>query len=769
MRAQYFLDELAMRYPERLTHIERVPPKSAQFATWPPWLDDQIRQALIAQGIDSLYTHQGEAAELARQGRHTVIATGTASGKSLGYLLPTLTAINEGNQAPNGRGATVLYLAPTKALANDQLRAIDEWNVAGVRAATFDGDSSREDRTWIRQHANYVLTNPDMVHHGILPNHQSWASFLRALQFIVIDECHAYKGVFGSHVAAIVRRLRRVAELYGSSPTVIACSATTANPAASVATLIGDEVTAVVADGSPRGPRTIAFWEPELTTLASAEPVRRTASAETADLLTDLVISDVPTLAFVRSRRGVEAVASRTKDALAEIDSALATKVAAYRGGYLPHERRELESALRSGEITAMAATNALELGIDIAGLDAVLVSGWPGTRASLWQQFGRAGRSGEAALCMFIARDDPLDTYVVHHPDVVLTAPVEATVLDPHNPYVLAPHLCAAAAEQPLTATDAVRWFGPTSLDVLSQLEEQGLLRKRPAGWFWTARERASDLADLRGTGGAPVSIVESETGRLLGTVDAGSAHSTVHQGAMYVHQGESYLVDAFNVEDAVAFVQRIDVDYTTMAREISEITIVETRDQQAWGAATLNFGIVDVTARVVSYQRRRILTGEVMDEHVLDLPARDLRTAAVWWTVTDDQWASATLTMADLGGAAHAAEHASIGLMPLFATCDRWDIGGVSTALHPDTGQLTVFVYDGHAGGAGFAERGFHIATKWLQATHDLIAACPCSTGCPSCIQSPKCGNGNEPLDKDGALRLLQELLSGAPRMVE
>lgn len=764
MRAQHFLDELALKYPERLTHIEVLPPQPATFAAWPEWLDDQVQQALLAHGIETLYSHQRQAADLAYGGRHTVIATGTASGKSLGYLLPTLTAIREGAQAPNGRGATVLYLAPTKALANDQLRAVEGWDIPGVRAATFDGDSSREDRTWIRQHANYVLTNPDMVHFGILPNHQSWSSFLRALQYIVIDECHTYKGVFGSHVAAIVRRLRRVAEYYGSSPTVIACSATSANPAASVATLIGDDVTAVVADGSPRGPRTIAFWEPELTTLTSAEPVRRTASAETADLLTDLVISDVPTLAFVRSRRGVEAIASRTKDALAEIDGSLTSKVAAYRGGYLPHERRELESALRSGDITAMAATNALELGIDIAGLDAVLVAGWPGTRASLWQQFGRAGRGGEAALCMFIARDDPLDTYVVHHPDVVLTAPVEATVLDPENPYVLAPHLCAAAAERPLTAADAVRWFGPTSLGVLDDLTDQGLLRKRPAGWFWTARERASDLADLRGTGGAPVSIVELETGRLLGTVDAGSAHTTVHQGAMYVHQGESYLVDSFNVADAVAFVQRIDVDYTTMAREISEITIVETREQQAWGAATLNFGIVDVTARVVSYQRRRIITGEVIDEHPLELPARDLRTTAVWWTVTDDQWASAQLTMADLGGAAHAAEHASIGLMPLFATCDRWDIGGVSTALHPDTGQLTVFVYDGHAGGAGFAERGFHIAEDWLRATRDLIDTCPCTSGCPSCIQSPKCGNGNEPLDKAGAVRLLHELLAGA-----
>lgn len=764
MRAPSFLDELAARHPERLTHTEVLPPRSAAHAPWPTWVDAQVRATFEAAGITDLFAHQAATAELAHAGTHCVIATGTASGKSLGYLLPALTAIRAGSDAANGRGATVLYLAPTKALAYDQLRTLEHLAIPGVRAAAFDGDTSREDRGWIRRHANFVLTNPDMVHHGMLPNHQSWASFLRALRYIVIDEVHAYRGVFGSHVSAVIRRLRRMAESYGSNPVVIACSATAAAPEISVATLIGDAVEAVVADGSPRGPRTIAFWEPELTTSASAVPVRRTASAETADLLADLVISDIPTLAFVRSRRGVEAVASRTKELLREIDPALSGKVASYRGGYLAHERRELESALRTGDVTAMAATNALELGIDIAGLDAVLVAGWPGTRASLWQQFGRAGRGGDAALCMFIARDDPLDAYVVHHPDVVLTAPVEATVLDPTNPYVLGPHLCAAAAEKPLTDDDAVRWFGSTSLDVLDDLTNDGRLRKRPTGWYWTARERPTDAADLRGTGGAPVAIVETTTGRLLGTVDAGAAHTTVHDGAIYIHQGEQYRVEQFVPADAVAFVEPVSVDYTTMARDISEISIVDVREQRSWGAATINLGTVDVTAHVVSYQRRRIITGEVIDEHPLDLPPRELRTTAVWWTVSDDQWAAAELAMADLAGAAHAAEHASIGLMPLFATCDRWDIGGVSTPLHPDTGQLTVFVYDGHPGGAGFAERGFHIAREWLTATADLIAACKCTDGCPACIQSPKCGNGNEPLDKAGAIRLLQVLLAGS-----
>ena len=759
-----FLELLDARYPERLTMVVEAPARAATFDAWPQWVAPQVEAALRATGIEQLYRHQVHVAESAHAGQHVVVATGTASGKSVSYLIPALTSVVTGNSAPNGRGATVLYIAPTKALAHDQLRSLQALNIPGLRAAVMDGDTSTEDRGWIRQHANYVLTNPDMLHHGILPNHQAWAPFLRRLQYIVIDESHVYRGVFGSHISAVLRRLRRLCERYGSHPTVIACSATTADPATSVATLIGDDVIAITEDTAPAGPKAIAFWQPGLLADATDAPVRRTATAETADLLADLVVAGLQTLAFVRSRKGTEAVAATTKAHLDDIDPALAHGVAAYRGGYLPEERRELEDALRSGAITAMAATNALELGVDIAGLDAVLVSGWPGTRASLWQQFGRAGRTGDPALCMFVARDDPLDTYVVHHADVVLGQPVEATVFDPANPYVLGPHLCAAAAELPLTDDDAVRWFGPTAIEQLQALAEDGLLRRRPTGWFWTARERASDLADLRGTGGAPISVVEADTGRLLGTVDAGSAPGTVHEGAVYVHQGVTFLVQELNLQNSVAVVEPADVDFTTTAREISEISIVDVQHTAPWGAATINLGTVDVTSQVVSYQQRRILTGERLAEFPLDLPPRDLRTSAVWWTVTDDQWAQIGLDFADLAGAAHAAEHASIGLLPLFATCDRWDIGGVSTALHADTGQLTVFVYDGYPGGAGFAERGFSVAKQWLTATRDLIASCGCSQGCPSCVQSPKCGNGNEPLDKAGAIRLLDVLLADA-----
>lgn len=748
---------------ERITHVESVPARQGRRADWPSWSPPLLVERLAASGIEAPWEHQAAAAEHARAGRSVIIATGTASGKSLAYLLPSVEAIYAGDDNPRHQG-TILYLAPTKALAADQLRALRSLRLTRVRAATYDGDTPHDERAWVRQHANYVLTNPDMLHRSILPGHSRWSSFLRRLRYVIIDEAHGYRGVFGSHVAQVLRRLRRLCARYRSNPTFILASATASEPATTASRLTGLDVVAVDDDASPRGPATFALWEPPLTDLRGEQgaPVRRTATAEAGDLLADLVVEDVQTLAFVRSRRGAESVALSAKRALHEIAPHLAEQVAAYRAGYLPEERRALEAALRSRSLIGLASTNALELGVDVSGLDAVLVCGWPGTRASLWQQAGRAGRSGQAALAVLVARDDPLDTFLVHHPEAIFGRPVEATVLDPDNPYVLEPHLCAAASEMPLTEDD-IPLFGPSTADLLPDLVRRGLLRHRPAGWYWTRRDKATDLADIRGAGGEPVQVVELGTGRLLGTVDEASAHTTVHEGAVYIHQGDSYIVHTLDLDDSVALVEAADPDYSTTARDVTDISIVDRLRSTSWGDATLCFGTVEVTRQVVGYQMRRMQTGEMLGEKPLDLPPRTLRTRAVWWTLSEAQVSA--LDDLDLAGSAHAAEHASIGLLPLFATCDRWDIGGVSTAVHPDTGLLTVFVYDGHEGGAGFAERGYADAAEWLRATRDAIASCECEAGCPSCIQSPKCGNGNDPLDKHGALTLLDVLLAEAP----
>ena len=752
---------------DRLTHLEVLASREARSCPWPDWAHPEVVGAFHAGGVALPWRHQAEAAALAHDGTHTVISTGTASGKSLAYLLPALTDIVAARGPKGQRGATVLYLSPTKALAQDQLAAVCALGVPDLRAATHDGDSSTEERDWTRDHAEYVLTNPDMLHRSLLPGHERWSRFFAALRYVVVDECHHYRGIFGAHVAQVLRRLRRVAALYGAEPTFVLASATVAEPEAAARRLTGLPVVAVTDDASPRGRVAFALWEPPFVSHLGEHgaPVRRSVTAELADLLTDLVVDGVRTLAFVRSRKGAESVALGARRLLGEIDTELVGRVAAYRGGYLPEERRALEQALRDGRLRGLAATNALELGIDISGLDAVLLGGFPGTRAALWQQVGRAGRTAGDALAVMVARDDPLDTYLVHHPESLFGRPVEATVFDPDNPYVLGPHLCAAAAESPLT-DDGLALFGPAAREAVDALTAAGLLRRRTHGWYWTDRRRACDLADIRSSGGAPVRLVEDVTGRVLGTVDHAASHGSAHIGAVSLHQGESYVVLDLDLAESVAIVSRADVDYSTSAREVTDIEIVAEHRHETWGRARLSFGAVRVTHQVVSYLKRRQPRGEVLGEHPLDLPARTLETAAVWWTLPGDVLEDSGIDPQDLPGAAHAAEHAAIGLLPLFATCDRWDIGGVSTARHPDTGQLTVFVHDGHPGGAGFSERGFQTAADWLAATREAISSCGCADGCPSCVQSPKCGNQNHPLDKAGAVRLLDLLLAGAPR---
>lgn len=755
-----------------LVHVRRIPSRSARSAEFPEWIHPVLRTGLSDSGIERLWSHQREASEAAYRGEHVVMSTGTASGKTLGFCLPVLSAVLGGTAAPTGRGATALYLAPTKALAHDQLARVDAWALPGLRASVYDGDTSPEERRWIRDHAAFVLTNPDLLHHSLLPGHEHWAAFLRALRFVVVDECHTYRGVFGSHLALVLRRLRRVAARYRSAPTFVLASATAADPAAHAEGLVGLPVRAVTDDGSPRAAMTVALWEPPLVLREGPESAgraggtgnrgyRRSAVAEAADALADLVTERVQSVAFARSRVGVEVVASAARRRLESTDPESAPKVAAYRGGYLAEERRALEHQLRTGTLTGLAATSALELGIDVSGLDAVVLAGWPGTRASFWQQSGRAGRSGRESLALLIAGDDPLDAYLVHHPEAIFERPVETCVVDPLNPYLLGPHLAAAAAELPITPED-LPLFGSSARPLLDELVGRQILRRRPTGWYWARADRPADHISLRGSG-ATVRIVEKGSGRVFGLVDEIRAQTAVHCGAVYVHQGQTYVVVDLDLQDGAAIVVRGDPGWSTQARSVSSFDLVSAAQERPMGPATLFLGRVLVRTKVTSFLRR-LPSGEVVDEHPLDLPERAMATQATWWTMSPTDLADAGVGAQRVPGALHAAEHAAIGLLPLVATADRWDIGGVSTAHHPDTGCPTVLVYDGVPGGAGFVERAFAAAHTWLGATLATVRDCACEHGCPSCVQSPKCGNGNEPLDKSAALRVLAALLDPA-----
>ncbi len=733
-----FADELLnLARIDEADEVVAIPERPGITVDWPEWVDQDLLQTMRNRGVNQPWLHQREAAEIAEQGNNVVLATGTASGKSLAYWMPVITRIR-------AAGATALYCTPTKALAQDQLSRISELDLSRVEASCFDGDTPRDVRPWIRRNSNFVLTNPDMLHRGILPDHARWASFLRRLSFVILDEAHHYRGIFGAHMAAITRRLNRLANLNGSEPNFIITSATLASPERSATQLIGQPVRAVTRDTSARGATTVL--------LVNQTPEDGGAFGAVSKTLTRWTEAGARSLGFVRSRSGAESLAAAVSDCLEKSQS---DQVAPYRGGLLPEERRNIEQRLRSGELRCVATTNALELGVDISGLDAIALCGWPGRRSSFLQQIGRAGREGQPAVALLAAQQDPLDQFYIRNPDRILAESVEATVLDPANPYVLLPHLAAATVENPLTDEEAENVFGPEAATALRALAANGLIRLRGNRWFWVDRGRATDLAQLRSSGGT-ITIIESSTARVLGTVDRSSAPAQVHVGAVYVHLGVSHIVERLDLDDGVAIVRREDPGYITVAQSTSDLRILARSETRDAGFGTIWFGDVEVSSQVVSFLRRRSDTGQVLGSEPLDLPRQQLQTRSVWWQLPDPEVLG--IDSHRLPGTAHAAEHAAIGVLPALATCDRWDIGGLSTERHPDTNELTFFIYDGHPGGAGFARRGFDEAQRWLSATADVIRNCPCDDGCPSCIQSPKCGNGNEPLDKAGAIALLQ-----------
>jgi DEAD/DEAH box helicase domain-containing protein len=679
-----------------------------------------------------------------------MVTSGTASGKSLAFNVPVLDTL------AHDPLARAIYLYPTKALAQDQARKLSELAGRFLRHAIYDGDTPREERRAIRQRSNLILTNPDMLHVGVLPNHRSWGDALANLAWVVVDEAHVYRGVFGSHVANVLRRLRRLALAYGCRPRFVLTSATIANPDELAERLTGLEVRLVAGDGAPRAERRIAMWNPPLVEERSGS--RASALSEAADLLAQLVEQEVRSICFLKSRRGVELIQRFTRLRLEDAGrSDLAARIAPYRAGYTPSQRREIEARLAEGDLLAVVATDALELGIDVGDLDAAICVTFPGTVASLRQMWGRAGRRS-TGLALYVAGEDALDQFFCRHPDEFLDRPVEQAILDHESEEIHLAHLAAAAYELPLSGEDA-DVFGGRWQDNAERLVKLGRLRERggrylPRGPGYPAAEIA-----LRSSSPDSVAIVEARGGEVIGSVESARAHSAVHPGAVYLHLGSAYEVEDLDLRNRRAIVRPFDGDWYTQPKKESETYIEQVRDRREVGGVELSFGIVSVTEQVVAYQKKRIVDHEVLDLLTVDLPEQEFVTQALWYELPD-RLLRDEFPLDALQGALHAAEHGQIAVLPLLTMCDRWDIGGLSTAFHHQTGRPTIFIYDGHPGGVGITRLGFALFEELTEDALRLISECPCESGCPSCVQSPKCGNLNEPLNKRGAVELLTRI---------
>jgi DEAD/DEAH box helicase domain-containing protein len=728
-----------------LAHLSVEPSRPARTEAFPDDLDPRVASALVAQGITALYRHQAEAWEALRAGGHVVVTTSTASGKSLAFNLPVLDLLA---REPKSRA---LYLYPTKALAQDQARALAAYGVRGVKPAIYDGDTESERRWQIRKWANVILTNPDMLHVGVLPHHDRWGDVLANLRYVVVDEAHVYRGVFGSHVANVLRRLRRLARAYGSEPQFVLASATIANAGPLAESLLGEPATVVESDAAPAPERTVALWNPEL--LDPDLGIRASALGDASRLVAGFVEAGLRTICFAKSRKAVELI---HRFASERLDASLAARIAPYRAGYTPSQRREIERRLTEGELLGVTATDALELGIDIGHLDCAISVGFPGTVSSLRQQWGRAGRRAPG-LAVLVASEDALDQYFMREPETLLGRTVEAALLDHANPRVLDGHVLSAAFEGPLDERDA-ETLGPEALARAAVLPE---LKRTDAGFVWAGRDYPAARVLLRSGELDTFTIVDADSGTVLGTLERSRAYSTVHDGAVYLHLGEQHLVKLLDVDARTALVAPANVDWYTQAKKETSTEIVETRRTERRLGLELVWGAVAVSERVIAYQRKTISGGDTLETIPLDLPETSFETEAVWFCPTPRQLEGLE-EMPKLLSSLHAAEHSLIALLPLWAMCDRWDIGGLSTNVHSQTGLPTIFVYDGHAGGVGITERGFERFEGWVEDTARMLAGCPCAGGCPSCVQSPKCGNLNDYLDKDGALTLLRRLLA-------
>ena len=764
MDVKSFLAHLDSGSPDSasgLVHVQDVSAREPRFAATERPLHPDLEATLQAAGVGSLYSHQAEAVDAARRGENVIVSTPAASGKSLCYHLPVLDALLD------DKSARAIYLFPTKALTQDQARSLGELvpESSAVRADIFDGDTPTSERAAIRRGSRIVLTNPDMLHLGILPNHRAWHQVLRGLKFVVIDEAHMYRGVFGSHVANVIRRLRRLCLRVGSSPQFILCTATIGNPSEHAERLVGLPFKVVDDDGAPFGGKDFAFWNPPM--IDEAEGSRRSTNSESAQIMTALMRRKVRTMAFVRSRRTAELLYMYVRDRLKESNPELAGRLSPYRASYLPQGRRRIEQDLFSGRLLGLTTTNAMELGIDVGDLDATIISGYPGTIASTWQQAGRSGRSGDRALSVMVALDNPLDQYLMRHPETFFGRTHESARISPANPYVLKPHLLCAAYEAPLVDHDA-GLFGIDLAAEAGDLVADGLLDPRDSRgstrWFIAPDlDYPAQQVNIRSSSGSFYTLVDRDSGVILETVEESTAFLQLHPGGVYLHQGEPYLITDLDLESHTADAVKADVPYYTESRDRTDTRIISTLSSKRAGETDVYFGEVAVTTRVIGFRRRSHMTGEVLGEEYVELPPQTYNTTSLWFDVPGDTLDYILDEKMDLAGGLHAAEHAAIGVLPLFAMCDRNDIGGISTPLHPDTGRPQVFIHDGHPGGVGISEHGYEVIEDLWRATLEVISTCTCTSGCPSCVHSPKCGNNNQPLDKDVAVLLLEAMLGG------
>ena len=690
-----------------------------------------------------LYSHQYEAIQSVSNGRHTVIATPTASGKSLIYFLPVFQSVEKSERSH------ALFIFPLKALAQDQLKTFEQWTrlwpSSYPNAAIYDGDTSAYQRKKIRQMPpNVLMTNPEMLHLALLPYHNRWKEYFAGLNMVVIDEVHTYRGMFGSHMAQVFRRLQRVCSYYGACPTFVFTSATMANPGQLAEQLSGLQVNTIVENGAPCGQRHMVLIDP-----------CNSPSNTAIDLLKAALARQMRTIIYTQSRKLAELIAVWAQQRAGK----WASKISVYRAGLMPEDRRDIEQRLKNGELLAVVTTSALELGIDIGDLDLCILVGYPGSMISTWQRSGRVGRQGQTSALIMIAAEDALDKYFIAHPDAFWQGTAETAVVNPNNSLSLESHLVCAAAELPFQATEP--WLASEKVQVVMRhLEKTGQVRRTADGQRLLAlRKRPHQFVNLRGLG-QRYRIVEETTDTTIGEIDTHRLFRETHPGAVYLHQGRTYVVDRIDRDKHTVTVHPAKVDYYTRVRSETDIQILHVDDKKTIGQVDLYFGTLRVRDQITAYDKVSVSTGKTLMQMPLDVPPARFETKGLWFDIAFEICRAVKDSGSDVLGALHAAEHAAISIMPLLVLADRNDIGGMSTAFHPTTGQAAIFIYDGVPGGAGFCEHAFDQGQQLLQVTREAIETCPCDDGCPACVHSPKCGSGNHPIDKSGAALLIKLL---------